>query len=51
MPLMLVMAQQLLAARVGLASGLLMRLGFITGSIGIPINGAIADAIGLQKSS
>ena len=49
-PLMLVMAQQLLAARVGLASGLVMGLGFITGSIGIPINGAIADAIGLQKS-
>jgi FSR family fosmidomycin resistance protein-like MFS transporter len=49
-PLMLVMAQQLLVTRAGLASGLVMGLGFITGSIGIPINGAIADAIGLQKS-
>jgi FSR family fosmidomycin resistance protein-like MFS transporter len=49
-PLMLVMAQQLMAARAGLASGLVMGLGFVTGAIGIPINGAIADAIGLQKS-
>jgi MFS family permease len=27
-----------------------MGLGFVTGAVGIPINGAIADAIGLQKS-
>jgi MFS family permease len=27
-----------------------MGLGFVTGAIGIPINGAIADSIGLQKS-
>ena len=49
-PLMLLMAQQLLASRAGLASGLVMGLGFITGAIGIPINGAIADSIGLQRS-
>jgi FSR family fosmidomycin resistance protein-like MFS transporter len=49
-PLLLLMAQQLMAARAGLASGLVMGLGFVTGAIGIPINGAIADAIGLQKS-
>lgn len=49
-PLLLLMAQQLLAARAGLASGLVMGLGFVTGAIGIPINGAIADAIGLQGS-
>jgi FSR family fosmidomycin resistance protein-like MFS transporter len=36
--------------RAGLASGLVMGLGFVTGAIGIPINGAIADSIGLQKS-
>jgi FSR family fosmidomycin resistance protein-like MFS transporter len=47
---MLLMAQQLMAARAGLASGLVMGLGFVTGAIGIPINGAIADHIGLQKS-
>jgi FSR family fosmidomycin resistance protein-like MFS transporter len=49
-PLMLLMAQQLMAARAGLASGLVMGLGFVTGAIGVPINGAIGDAIGLQKS-
>ena len=49
-PLMLLMAQQLMATRAGLASGLVMGLGFVTGAIGVPINGAIADAIGLQKS-
>jgi MFS transporter, FSR family, fosmidomycin resistance protein len=49
-PLMLVMAQQLMASRAGLASGIVMGLGFVTGAVGIPINGAIADAIGLQKS-
>src|SRR5579864_2899131 len=49
-PLMLLMAQQLMIARAGLASGLVMGLGFVTGAIGVPINGAIGDAIGLQKS-
>jgi MFS transporter, FSR family, fosmidomycin resistance protein len=49
-PLMLLMAQQLMADRAGLASGLVMGLGFVTGAIGIPINGAIADSIGLQKA-
>jgi FSR family fosmidomycin resistance protein-like MFS transporter len=49
-PLMLLMAQQLMASRAGLASGLVMGLGFVTGAIGIPINGAIGDAVGLQKS-
>jgi FSR family fosmidomycin resistance protein-like MFS transporter len=49
-PLMLLMAQQLMASRAGLASGLVMGLGFVTGAIGIPINGAIADHIGLQES-
>ena len=49
-PLMLVMAQQLMASRAGLASGLVMGLGFVTAAIGIPINGAIADAVGLQES-
>jgi FSR family fosmidomycin resistance protein-like MFS transporter len=49
-PLMLLMAQQLMASRAGLASGLVMGLGFVTGAIGVPINGAIADHFGLQKS-
>jgi FSR family fosmidomycin resistance protein-like MFS transporter len=49
-PLMLLMAQQMMASRAGLASGLVMGLGFVTGAVGVPINGAIGDAIGLQKS-
>src|SRR3989442_7008602 len=49
-PLLLLMAQQLMATRAGLASGLVMGLGFVTGAIGIPINCAIGDAIGLQNS-
>ena len=49
-PLMLLMAQQLMASRAGLASGLVMGLGFVTAAVGIPINGAIADAVGLQRS-
>ncbi len=49
-PLMLLMAQQLMVSRAGLASGLVMGLGFVTGAIGIPINGAIADRIGLRYS-
>ena len=49
-PLMLLMAQQLMASRAGLASGLVMGLGFVTGAIGVPINGAIADHFGLQRS-
>jgi MFS transporter, FSR family, fosmidomycin resistance protein len=49
-PLLLLMAQQLMARRAGLASGLVMGLGFITGAVGIPITGAIGDAIGLQDA-
>ena len=47
---MLLMAQQLMADRAGLASGLVLGLGFVTGAVGVPINGAIADSIGLQSS-
>jgi MFS transporter, FSR family, fosmidomycin resistance protein len=46
-PLMLVTGQQLMGGRAGLASGLILGLGFITGAIGVPITGAIADAIGI----
>ena len=49
-PLMLLMAQQLMSSRAGLASGLVMGLGFVMGALGAPINGAIADVIGLQRS-
>ena len=49
-PLMLLMAQQMMAARAGLASGLVLGLGFVMSAIGVPINGAIADAIGAHTS-
>jgi len=49
-PLMLVMAQQLVSRRAGLASGLVLGIGFVTGAIGVPITGAIADALGLQTA-
>jgi MFS transporter, FSR family, fosmidomycin resistance protein len=47
-PLMLLMAQELIAGRAGLASGLIMGLGFVAGAIGTPITGALADHFGLQ---
>ncbi len=47
-PLMLVMAQQLMVGRAGVASGLILGLGFITGAIGIPITGALADSYGME---
>jgi MFS transporter, FSR family, fosmidomycin resistance protein len=49
-PLMLVMAQQLMAGRAGVASGLILGLGFVTGAIGIPITGAIADSYGFASA-
>jgi FSR family fosmidomycin resistance protein-like MFS transporter len=47
-PLMLMLAQELMAGRAGLASGLIMGLGFVSGAIGTPITGAVADHLGLQ---
>jgi FSR family fosmidomycin resistance protein-like MFS transporter len=47
-PLMLMLAQELMAGRAGLASGLIMGLGFVSGAIGTPITGAVADHFGLQ---
>lgn len=49
-PLLLVMAQQLMAGRAGIASGLILGLGFVTGAIGVPITGAVADAVGIQMA-
>jgi FSR family fosmidomycin resistance protein-like MFS transporter len=46
-PLMLVMAQQLMAGRAGLASGLILGLGFVTGAIGVPATGWVADQFGM----
>jgi len=49
-PLMLVMAQQLMAGRAGMASGLILGLGFVTGAIGVPVMGALADAFGIATA-
>jgi len=49
-PLLLVMAQQLMLGRAGIASGLILGLGFVTGAIGVPITGAVADALGIQMA-
>jgi FSR family fosmidomycin resistance protein-like MFS transporter len=47
-PLMLMLAQELMAGRAGLASGLIMGLGFVAGAIGAPVTGFVADHLGLQ---
>lgn len=49
-PLLLVLAQQLMAGRAGVASGIFLGLGFVTGAIGVPITGAVADAFGIQNA-
>ena len=49
-PLLLVMAQQLMRGRAGIASGLILGLGFVTGAIGVPITGAVADSVGIQMA-
>lgn len=49
-PLLLVTAQQLMIGRAGMASGLILGLGFVMGAIGVPILGAIGDAAGLQTA-
>ena len=42
------MAQELMAGRAGVASGLVLGLGFVTGAIGVSVTGAVADALGMQ---
>lgn len=49
-PATLTMAQSLLPGRVGVASGLILGVGFVTGGIGVAITGAIADRIGLTTA-
>lgn len=44
----LVAAQRLLPGRTGVASGFILGMGFVTGGIGAPVTGWIADRIGLQ---
>jgi FSR family fosmidomycin resistance protein-like MFS transporter len=44
----LVMAQGLMPGRGGVASGVILGLGFVTGGIGVPITGWLADRFGMQ---
>ena len=46
----LVMAQRLVPGRVGIASGVILGLGFVTGGIGVPITGRLADLFGMQAA-
>ena len=46
----LVMAQRLLPGRVGMASGFILGMGFVTGGIGVPITGFFADRIGMSEA-
>lgn len=46
----LVMAQRLVPGRVGIASGVILGLGFVTGGIGVPITGRLADLVGIQTA-
>jgi MFS transporter, FSR family, fosmidomycin resistance protein len=49
-PLLLVMAQQLMVGRAGVASGLILGLSFIAGAISAPLFGRLADSAGLQNA-
>jgi FSR family fosmidomycin resistance protein-like MFS transporter len=46
----LVAAQRLLPGRVGMASGVILGLGFVTGGIGVPVTGKVADAVGIDSA-
>ncbi|MER3436730.1 MAG: hypothetical protein C4346_03430, partial [Chloroflexota bacterium] len=46
----LVAAQRLLPGRPGIASGIILGLGFVTGGLGVPITGALADRVGIGQA-
>ena len=46
----LLAAQRLLPGRTGLASGVILGLGFVGGAVGVPITGAISDQIGIPDA-
>jgi FSR family fosmidomycin resistance protein-like MFS transporter len=47
-PLMMMLAQELMSGRAGFASGLILGLGFVSAAVGAPVTGLLADHIGLQ---
>ncbi|MFT4040108.1 MAG: MFS transporter [Thermomicrobiales bacterium] len=46
----LVLAQGFMPGRVGVASGVILGLGFVTGGIGVPVTGWLADRYGMQAA-
>ena len=46
----LLAAQRLLPGRTGLASGVILGLGFVSGSVGVPISGALADTTSIPTA-
>ena len=49
-PLTLMIAQELMRGRAGLATGLILGPAFVTGAIGVPVTGALADHLGLRAA-
>lgn len=50
MSVTLVMAQRMLPGRVGVSSGFILGIGFVTGGIGAPVTGVLADHIGTDRA-
>jgi MFS transporter, FSR family, fosmidomycin resistance protein len=46
----LVLAQRFMPGRIGMASGFILGIGFVTGGIGLPVTGAIADVYGFSSA-
>ena len=46
----LVLAQRFMPGRIGMASGFILGIGFVTGGIGLPITGAFADVYGFSSA-
>ncbi len=46
----LVMAQGMVQGRAGMASGFILGIGFVTGGIGVPITGTLADYVGIPMA-
>jgi FSR family fosmidomycin resistance protein-like MFS transporter len=50
LPSTLTLAQGLMPGRVGVTSGLILGIGFVTAGIGVSITAALADRIGLTEA-
>jgi FSR family fosmidomycin resistance protein-like MFS transporter len=50
LPSIMTLAQELMPSRAGMASGLILGVGFVMGGVGVSITGVIADRIGLTRA-